>query len=277
MILRSNSAFHRRILTWTIIGIYLVIRIGLVSVSRVITHMQSSDWIDAVYQLSAYLLVLLLVCINYNCLPKYNIDRLALFLLIAGMLLNTLLRKLKLPFPVPSTIDLSVVHAVIAVSLLAFVLAHRSMLKSLIVPSMAYIVLAFVVGLLGATVTGFLIRTTQPSFLPQHATVTQLALLPVQQFSYAALSEEPFFRGFLWGALREAGFKDRGAFVVQALLFWLAHIYYLGTYPLSFWFIVPLGAVLFGLLIWFSKSLSTSLIAHGLMNGVGQAIAFYTL
>ena len=277
MILRSHSTSYRRILTWTIIGIYLVIRIGLVSVSRVITHMQSSDWIDAVYQLSAYLLVFLLVCINYNCLPKYNIDRLALFLLIAGMLLNTLLRKLKLPFPVPSTIDMSIVNALVAGFLLAFVLARRSMLQSLNVPSLAYVVGAFVVGLVGATVTGFLIRTTQPPFLSQHATVIQLALLPIQQFSYAALSEEPFFRGFLWGALRETGFRDRGAFVIQALLFWLAHVYYLRAYPLSFWFIVPLGAVLFGLLVWFSKSLSTSLIAHGLMNGVGQAIAFYTL
>lgn len=267
----------RRILTWAIIGIYLVLRIGLVSVSRVITRMQPPDWIDAVYQLSAYILVVLLVCINHKCLAKYNIDRLALFLLIVGMLANSLLTKMKLPFPVPSTIDISTVYVLVAVFLLVFVLARLSIFKSLNVPSLVYIVAAFVVGLAGATVTGFLIRMTQPTFSPQHATVLQLALLPVQQFSYAALSEEPFFRGFLWGALRESGFKDRGAFIIQAVLFWLAHVYYLNVYPLSFWFIVPLGAVLFGLLVWLSKSLSTSLIAHGLMNGVGQAIAFYTL
>jgi len=57
----------------------------------------------------------------------------------------------------------------------------------------------------------------------------------------------------------------------------MAHLYYLGKYPLSFWVIVPLSGLLFGLLAWGSRSIATSMLGHGLVNGVGQMVAFYRL
>jgi membrane protease YdiL (CAAX protease family) len=273
----SLTAFSRRTLTWVALCVYLTFRIGIVSSSRIITPLHSPPWVNPVYQLVAYLLIVFLICLNMNNLARYNVDRIGLFLMIFGMPLNTLLTKSNLPFPVPSQIDLSLLYVPISVCFFGFVLTRSSVIPTLRVPSLVHLMTAVIVGVAAGTVTGFLIHKTQPNFIPQHATIAQLVLLPVQQYTYAALTEEPFFRGFLWGSMREAGFKTSSVFWTQSALFWIAHIYYFNQSPLSFWIIVPIGAVIFGLLVWFSKSLSTSLIAHGLMNGVGQAIAYYTL
>ncbi len=92
---------------------------------------------------------------------------------------------------------------------------------------------------------------------------------PLYFLAYAGVTEEPLFRGFLWGLLRRAGWRDVWAWLLQTGLFALAHIYYLRQTPLAFWVIVPSGALLLGLLAWRSRSIATSLVAHGFCNGIG--------
>jgi membrane protease YdiL (CAAX protease family) len=93
---------------------------------------------------------------------------------------------------------------------------------------------------------------------------------------YAGIAEEPFFRGFLWGSLRKLGLKDVWIWLIQAGLFWLGHTYALvNGAPWSFFFIVPVGGLVLGLLVWRSRSIAVSMAAHGLANGVGQIIGFY--
>ena len=57
----------------------------------------------------------------------------------------------------------------------------------------------------------------------------------------------------------------------------LAHIYYLGTFSYSLFIIVPFSGLVFGLLVWRSKSIGTSMIAHGLFNSIGNIVAYYSL
>jgi membrane protease YdiL (CAAX protease family) len=102
-----------------------------------------------------------------------------------------------------------------------------------------------------------------------------IVTLPILQIANAAVFEEPFFRGFLWGGLRRAGWKNAWILLFQTALFMLGHLYYYGTAPLSFWIIVPLGGLIFGLLAWRSRSIGTSMAAHGFLNAVGQMIAYY--
>ena len=83
---------------------------------------------------------------------------------------------------------------------------------------------------------------------------------------YAAATEEPLFRGFLWGHLRLAGWREGWIWLFQALLFMLGHIYYLPQLPVSFWVIVPLGGLIQGLLVWKSRTIVASMAAHGLSN-----------
>ena len=102
-----------------------------------------------------------------------------------------------------------------------------------------------------------------------------LLFLPLQQMLFAGIIEEPFFRGFLWGALRKAGWKDPWIWLTQAGLFWLAHFYYLGKAPWSTWLIVPAGGLVLGWLAWRSCSIASSILAHGCYNGFGQIVMFY--
>ena len=90
------------------------------------------------------------------------------------------------------------------------------------------------------------------------------------QIGYAAVSEEPLFRGFLWGYCARAGWKNGWICIFQALLFMLGHLYRL-NYPnawqaLAVTFFVGL---VFGLLVWRSRSLVSSLAAHGFYNAAG--------
>jgi membrane protease YdiL (CAAX protease family) len=102
-----------------------------------------------------------------------------------------------------------------------------------------------------------------------------LLFLPLQQMLFAGIIEEPFFRGFLWGALRKAGWRDHWILLAQAGLFWLGHFYYAGKAPWSFWLAIPAGGLVLGLLAWRSRSIATSMLAHGCMNGFGQIVGMY--
>ena len=55
----------------------------------------------------------------------------------------------------------------------------------------------------------------------------------------------------------------------------LAHVYYVVRAPLSFWVIVPLSGLLFGLLAWRSRSIGSSMVAHGFTNAIGDLVAHY--
>lgn len=96
------------------------------------------------------------------------------------------------------------------------------------------------------------------------------------QLSNAAVTEEPFFRVFLWGLLKKTNWKDSWICLFQAALFMLGHIRYLGKANYSFFILVPIAALILGLLAWRSKSIGTSMITHALINSVGSIVAYFT-
>jgi membrane protease YdiL (CAAX protease family) len=81
----------------------------------------------------------------------------------------------------------------------------------------------------------------------------------------AIVFEEVLFRGALWAYVRSLGFSDQAAFYTQAVLFWASH-YALINNPYIFWIALPIGAILFGLMTWRSKSLTPSTLSHFLFN-----------
>lgn len=94
------------------------------------------------------------------------------------------------------------------------------------------------------------------------------------QIGYAAVNEEPVFRGFLWGHLQKGGWRDVWIWLFQAGLFVFAHLYYINTAPIMFWFIVPLGALVFGWLAWCSRSIAASMVTHGVSNALGYTMGY---
>ncbi len=81
---------------------------------------------------------------------------------------------------------------------------------------------------------------------------------------WGVVYEEMLFRGLLWMALTDLKFEDKTILLVQACLFWVAHIDSLTR--LSFWTTIPLSGLWFGYLVLRSKSLTPSTISHFVYN-----------
>lgn len=98
------------------------------------------------------------------------------------------------------------------------------------------------------------------------------------QMTNAALSEEPLFRGVILSFFSKH-LPSWAAVSVQTLLFTLAHLYYVSSYPFSFWLIVPIGGMVFGVIATKTKSLTYSTVSHGLGNSISRlfAIAFQSI
>ena len=96
-----------------------------------------------------------------------------------------------------------------------------------------------------------------------------------REIGAAVISEEPVFRGFLWGVLRKQNWSDSKILLFQAFLFWISHGYDLNT-PFSFWVVVPLFSLLLGYLALKSKSVIPPMIAHGIFNAFLSAMRAFS-
>lgn len=138
--------------------------------------------------------------------------------------------------------------------------------------SMPWVGVGVVIGLVCGTLSGFII-SQQLVMSTISTSFGSVLVLIIQQTSFAGLAEEPLFRGFLWGYLKKAGWTENRILVYQAILFLVAHLQYLFVgYWRSLILTFLLGLV-FGWLVKQSRAISTTVVAHGLINGMGQIIA----
>lgn len=94
------------------------------------------------------------------------------------------------------------------------------------------------------------------------------------QTTNAAVWEEPLFRGFLWGYLRRAGWKDIWIWPFQAILFTLGHVYYLQNEALGPWLIrMMVPSLVIGFIAWQAKSVFASMVTHGMFNAIHDMLA----
>jgi membrane protease YdiL (CAAX protease family) len=89
---------------------------------------------------------------------------------------------------------------------------------------------------------------------------------------FASISEEPLFRGFLWGYLRRAGWKETWIWLTQAAIFMSAHLYFKDALPFEFWIVVPLAGLILGFLAWHSRSIAPGMMAHAAFNASAYLI-----
>jgi membrane protease YdiL (CAAX protease family) len=107
------------------------------------------------------------------------------------------------------------------------------------------------------------IQTTRP------LTAVGLAVVFLAFLADSAIQEEAVFRGFLWGYLETLGLKQPMIWLLQAGLFWIAHLRYLDR-PFTFWLALPASGLLLGWLSWKSKSISASVLAHAAYNSMAS-------
>ena len=118
----------------------------------------------------------------------------------------------------------------------------------------------------------------EPSSLrgSQQASFAFLILAIFTQMTWAAVFEEPLFRGFLWGYLRRVRWKDGWIWLFQAILFTLGHVFYLRTEAIGPWFIrMLLPSLVIGFIAWRAKSIFASMVTHGMFNASNDML-FHT-
>ncbi|HLN64961.1 MAG TPA: CPBP family intramembrane glutamic endopeptidase [Symbiobacteriaceae bacterium] len=225
-------------------------------------------WLDALFSTGTYLLNALLIFWERDRLEQFHIDGWTLGIYGLAPLLAFLADRNVAVYWVPL--------AFAAVLAVAFLLT-RTRLPAARGAALKWLGAALLVGIALAVCNGLLIRwqTGRPFqfvFVPERLAMLVPAFLV--QVTRAASFEEPLFRGFLWGYLRQAGWRDGWIWLLQAGLFMVGHIYYLGRYNISFFLIVPVGGLVIGWVAWRSRSIGASGIVHALGNSLGPLIGY---
>jgi len=231
-----------------------------------------------VFQIGTYFFTSVMILLKRDCLEIYHIDRFALAFLVFAPLGCFVTQGILLQGweNLPLSTYMNAVQALLfGLALLIW----RPTLPRRDAKSMwKWVGLAFLTALLWSVISGYIIhfqKNVPPEaavYLPKQA--EKVFLLIFTQLSTAAALEEPLFRGFLWGVLRDRGWKEPWIWLFQTLLFMLGHLFYLGTANLSFFLIVPFGALLLGLIAWKSRSIGTSMLVHGIGNSLAGNFFF---
>ena len=110
------------------------------------------------------------------------------------------------------------------------------------------------------------LNNPQVQFTQFTSILATTSMVFLYHLGFASINEEPLFRGFLWGFLRQMNWKEIWIWLFQTVLFTLAHVYFASQYPLLFWLYIPFAALLLGLLTWRSRSIAGSMLAHAMIN-----------
>ena len=271
----SSDRIHN-VISWTLVAGLLFLRLPL---SAGIGYFPQLVWLDAWFEICAYVLTLCLIWWERDRLALFHIDALVVMIIVFIKPLQTLLLVIYpdesiLAFPnFPSLIIW------IGAAVLFFVLRKkRPDLLNVRKTSWRWFGIGILAGIGKALLFGYLAALRTDPDLANYSPILFNALLPVlplflYQLGMAAVTEEPLFRGFLWGHLRKAGWREWWILLFQAFLFMLGHIYYLPQLPISFWVIVPVGGLVQGILVWKSRTIASSMAAHGLSNVLTTTVA----
>ncbi|HAL17688.1 MAG TPA: hypothetical protein DCP32_13380 [Anaerolineaceae bacterium] len=266
---------------WVTLGLILALLILRYLVTASQMAFSSVSWVAPTYEVGTYLLTAILLIWESHSLPDYHITNFVIWLVILFKPLETIylsnLARLNSPLAFPKIPGLLI--WLIALGLLWHFRTRLFTKGAVQKQDLRWVLLGALGGLVAVLIIAypmsFQVSPPDPrgKYSVLSVLINGLKTIPYQ-IGYAAVSEEPVFRGFLWGYLRKNGWRDVWIWLFQAGLFSLAHLYYINTAPISFWFIVPLLALVQGWLVWRSRSIATSMVAHGVANGLGYTMGY---
>ena len=259
---------NHRIVFWVSLSTLLLLRIPLASWIHYLFPVTSA-WIEPLYEIGTYLLTVFLIWLERENLEVYHIDGLALVMVVFfkpfSILLLPLFGSQDNPIAFPKILSFSFI--VIAAILTALIFHNKIALRIKPRSTLLWFFFGSIAGMVLFVLYGIImIRWLE---YPVPSNPGRLALLaPLYQLGYAAVAEEPLFRGFLWGGLKHTGLKECWILLIQAILFTAAHIHLLYTaQPVLFLGLTFINAIIFGLFVWRSRLLSSSMALHGFANG----------
>lgn len=268
-----------QVIAWIFIAGLLILRLPFLVGGYI--FFANPVWLSPAFQIGTYLLTACLIWWERSQLANFNIDKLALCIIILFKPIQTIILALwgfkqdPLAFPNPPSLSLWVISLGL---FLALWLSHTP-LPQLTRLSFRWFGSGILVGLIMVLVMAYpMSLQIDKSLLNGNPNILALFsssfISTFYQLGYAAVTEEPLFRGFLWGYLHKAGWRTIWVWLFQAGLFMLGHFYYITKAPISFWLIVPAYALIVGALVWRSKTISSSLATHATGNAFGMTIGF---
>jgi membrane protease YdiL (CAAX protease family) len=266
--MKFSSQVNHRSVFWIALSMMLFLRIPLESWTQYFFP-STAMWIEPIYEIGTYLLTGFLIWWERDQLSFYHIDTLAVILVVFFKPLSIIMKPLfgdtNNPLVFPRV--LSFLFFFIAMVILALIIQKKINLKRIDQRVALWFMFGGITGITISVIFGILmIRWLNYPIPPSPGLIALLA--PLYQLGYAAVAEEPLFRGFLWGGLRSLGVKELWILLIQASLFTLAHIHLLGTsQPILFFNLIFINAVILGLYVWRSRLLSSSMALHGFANG----------
>ncbi len=277
----KNKSRHQQIFLLALLGL-LVLRIPFEAGMRFFNIEWA--WTDTVYQIGTYLLTTFLIWRELDNLAEYHIDTLAVIIIILFKPIQTLILMFlafdqhQLAFPSIPSLTIWLIAVVFTIG----IWRKRSKLSRVRPINLGWLFIGALAGLVTAIVLSFPMSLQESTNISQYLSLKSvfkdvLTGLPsgfAYQIGYAAVSEEPLFRGFLWGYLLKLKWRELWIWLFQAGLFTFSHIYLINTHPISFWVIVPIGSLVLGWLVWRSRTVASSMMAHGMVNATGRAFGY---
>ena len=271
-------------LSFSILIALLLLRLIYLGGGRLLTQPDTPTWLLPSEMVLTYLLTSILIYRQRDYLKGYHITRLSLFLFLAAPfneIMVILLTNERVHWPYGNLFRIG--SLIIACVLVLLLWRSRREVDSS-PDRFPWVILGLVVGTVLAVAYGWYFEyesfgdiMVKDVIRKPPATLTDLVSMLSTQFINASVMEEPLFRGFFWGYLRQRGLNNLQILLVQGGLFWLAHIYYLGRVAFSFWVLIPSVGLIFGWLAWRSRSIAPSLLAHTLINALTPLISGRTL
>ena len=245
-----------------LIAVYLILVIPVNKFFQYLYVPPWPEWLSLSFYLSLYLIIGLLIYEERENLANSNIDK---SFLILFLIFGSILRIMNSGNPIILCVG-NLLFVLIAFWL--FIVMRKSKpqfshprlmgvwLLIAILVGIWEVALFAGLGFFEDTLSGLLSKTTYNV---------------VGYFFYSlgnpALSEEPVFRGFLWGIMRRFGYKEKTILCFQAILFTLAHFDFNSKQPVVVFFVGTLiFSVLVGFIAWKSRSVTPGLVAHALHN-----------
>ena len=269
---------HHRIIGWALLSGLLFLRLPFVAVIGSLTN---PNWLDPSFQIGTYLLTSCLIWWERDRLLDFNIDRLALYIIILFKPIETIILAIwkinESPLAFPNIPSLSI--WIISLGLIIALWIGHAHLPKLSISSFGWFGIGILVGFIIILIMTYptTLEISKDQFTNNQTILFLFTSAPIKifyQLGYASVTEEPLFRAFLWGYLYKAGWKTVWIWLFQAGIFMLGHIYFLSKAPISFWFIVPLGGLIFGGLVWRSKTISSSLAAHAITDALTMTMVY---
>lgn len=263
---------HSNAIGWLVLVLLLLLRIPYTIAIIYFLPIENQNG-SAVYEVSTYFLICFLIWWERKKLEEFHIDSTALFLIVFARPIQTLILRYwgvdsLLAFPHTSGLALWV----ISLGLILALWRSGFQLSRAPYHSFLWLMIGLGVGILLS------ISENLQTFRSMLSTgySSQMQLIPVLSSSglnllyhlgFAPINEEPLFRGFLWGYLRQFRWKEIWILLFQTALFTCAHVYIAKQFPLMFWIFIPAAGLSLGLLAWRSRSIAPGILAHAMVNG----------